>query len=199
MKDELTNEMFKELGKALNIEPAILKALQLVEASGRNGFLNEGRPQILFEGHIMYKEFHKKFPERDLGYLCKNYSSVFYPRWDKTKYMGGIHEYKRLELARTLDEECALKSTSWGIGQIMGFNYQYCECKDVYEFVTKMQESHQSQLDLWFKFFKNYHNCLQLLRDKDWKGFTKIYNGPGQIAIYSQKLENAYNNFKNKI
>ena len=30
---------------------------------------NRKVPQILFEGHIMYKEVHKKFPDRDLAYL----------------------------------------------------------------------------------------------------------------------------------
>lgn len=59
--DKLTNEMIKDLAIRLGLEPALLKAVQLVEAAGRDGFLADGRPQILFEGHIMYKEFHKKF------------------------------------------------------------------------------------------------------------------------------------------
>lgn len=75
--DKLTNEMIKDLAIRLGLEPALLKAVQLVEAAGRDGFLADGRPQILFEGHIMYKEFHKKFPDRDLGYLCKKYPTVF--------------------------------------------------------------------------------------------------------------------------
>ena len=81
----------------------------------------------------------------------------------------------------------------------MGFNFSYCECKDVFEFVHKMSESPASQLDLWFKFFKNYGNCLEYIRTKDWKAFTRVYNGLGQVDVYSQKLENAYNNFKDKI
>ena len=53
--DKLTNEMIKDLAIRLGLEPALLKAVQLVEAAGRDGFLADGRPQILFEGHIMYK------------------------------------------------------------------------------------------------------------------------------------------------
>ena len=93
--DKLTNDMIKELGNSLNLEPALLKAVILVEGAGRDGFLPDGRPQILFEGHIMYKEFHKKFPDRDLGYLCKKFSTVFFPKWDRSKYLGGAAEYKR--------------------------------------------------------------------------------------------------------
>lgn len=199
MEDKLTNEMIKDLANRLGIEPALLKAVQIVEAAGRDGFLSDGRPQILFEGHIMYKEFHKKFPDRDLAYLCKKFSMVFYPKWDKSKYFGGLGEYKRLELAKEIDEECALKATSWGMFQIMGFNYNLCGCKDVFDFVHKMSESHEKQLELMY-YFMNNSGCLKELKEKDWAGFAKKYNGPGYAQnAYDQKLRNAYENFKNKI
>lgn len=199
MKDKLTNEMIKDLANRLGIEPALLKAVQIVEAAGRDGFLADGRPQILFEGHIMYKEFHKKFPDRDLDYLCKRFSMVFYPKWDKSKYFGGLGEYKRLELAKEIDEECALKATSWGMFQIMGFNHNLCGCKDVFDFVHKMSESHEKQLELMY-YFMNNSGCLKELKEKDWAGFAKKYNGPGYAQnAYDQKLRNAYENFKNKL
>lgn len=197
--DKLTNEMIVALANDLGLEPALLKAVQLVEGAGRDGFLVDGRPQILFEGHIMYKEIKNKFGLDKSVAAQKSYPTICFPKWDKSKYLGGANEYKRLEIAKKLDEECALKSASWGIGQIMGFNFEYCECKDVFEFVEKMKESPKSQLDLWFKFFKNYGNCLEYIRKKDWKAFTRVYNGNGQVDMYSQKLENAYNNFKGKI
>ena len=199
MKDKLTNEMIKDLANRLGIEPALLKAVQIVEAAGRDGFLSDGRPQILFEGHIMYKEFHKKFPDRDLAYLCKKFSTVFYPKWDKSKYFGGLGEYKRLELAKEIDEECALKATSWGMFQIMGFNHNLCGCQDVFDFVHKMSESHEKQLELMY-YFMNNSGCLKELKEKDWAGFAKKYNGPGYAQnAYDQKLRNAYENFKNKL
>lgn len=199
MKDKLTNEMIKDLANRLGIEPALLKAVQLVEAAGRDGFLADGRPQILFEGHIMYREFHKKFPDKDLDYFCKRFSMVFYPKWDKSKYFGGLGEYKRLELAKEIDEECALKATSWGMFQIMGFNHNLCGCKDVFDFVHKMSESHEKQLELMY-YFMNNSGCLKELKEKDWAGFAKKYNGPGYAQnAYDQKLRNAYENFKNKL
>lgn len=199
MKNGLTNEMIKDLANRLGIEPALLKSVQIVEAAGRDGFLSDGRPQILFEGHIMYKEFHKKFPDRDLAYLCKKFSTVFYPKWDKSKYFGGLGEYKRLELAKEIDEECALKATSWGMFQIMGFNHNLCGCKDVFDFVHKMSESHEKQLELMY-YFMNNSGCLKELKEKDWAGFAKKYNGPGYAQnAYDQKLRNAYENFKGKL
>lgn len=197
--DKLTNEMIKDLATRLGLEPALLKSVQIVEAAGRDGFLADGRPQILFEGHIMYKEVHKKFPDRDLAYLCKRYSTIFFPKWDKSKYLGGVHEYKRLELAKEIDEECALKSASWGMFQIMGFNHKICGCQDVYDFVHKVSESHEKQLELMYYFMHN-SGCLKNLKEKDWAGFAKKYNGPGYAQnAYDQKLRNAYENFKDKI
>lgn len=197
--DKLTNEMIKDLATRLGLEPALLKSVQLVEAAGRDGFLADGRPQILFEGHIMYKEVHKKFPDRDLAYLCKRYSTIFFPKWDKSKYLGGVHEYKRLELAKEIDEECALKSASWGMFQIMGFNHKICGCQDVYDFVHKVSESHEKQLELMYYFMHN-SGCLKNLKEKDWAGFAKKYNGPGYAQnAYDQKLRNAYENFKGKL
>ena len=197
--DKLTNEMIRDLANRLGLEPALLKAVQVVEAAGRDGFLADGRPQILFEGHIMYKEFHKKFPDRDLGYLCKKYPTVFFPKWDKSKYLGGVHEYKRLEIAKKIDEECALKSASWGMFQIMGFNFAYCGCKNVFDFVKKMEESHASQLKLMY-YYMNNTSCLKNLKEHDWAGFARKYNGPGYAEnAYDQKLKNAYENFKNKV
>lgn len=197
--DKLTNEMIKDLAIRLGLEPALLKAVQLVEAAGRDGFLADGRPQILFEGHIMYKEVHKKFPDRDLAYLCKRYSTIFFPKWDKSKYLGGVHEYNRLELAKEIDEECALKSASWGMFQIMGFNHKICGCQDVYDFVHKVSESHEKQLELMYYFMHN-SGCLKNLKEKDWAGFAKKYNGPGYAQnAYDQKLRNTYENFKDKL
>lgn len=113
--------------------------------------------------------------------------------------MGGVHEYKRLELAKEIDEECALKSASWGMFQICGFNHNLCECKDVFEFVHKMTESHANQLELMYYFMKN-SGCLGNLKAKDWAGFARKYNGPGYAQnAYDQKLRNAYENFKDKL
>jgi hypothetical protein len=38
------------------------------------------------------------------------------------------------------------------------------------------------------------------LKEHDWAGFARKYNGPGYAEnAYDQKLKNAYENFKNKI
>lgn len=197
--DKLTNEMIVALANDLGLEPALLKSVQLVESAGRDGFLVDGRPQILFEGHIMYKEIKNKFGLDKAVATQKSYPTICFPKWDKSKYLGGAHEYKRLEIAKKIDEECALNSTSWGMFQIMGFNYQLCGCQSVDEMVQKMSESHEMQLEMMYHFLYN-SGLVKHLKAKDWDAFAKGYNGPGyKDNNYDQKLRNTYENFKDKL
>ena len=53
--DKLTNELIAKVANRLNLEPALLKTVTVVECGNRDGFLPSGRPQILFEGHVMWK------------------------------------------------------------------------------------------------------------------------------------------------
>lgn len=85
----------------------------------------------------MYKEIKNKFSLDKAVAAQKSYPTICFPKWDKSKYLGGASEYKRLEIAKKIDEECALKSASWGMFQIIGFNHLYCGCKDVFEFVKR--------------------------------------------------------------
>ena len=97
--DKLTNEMIVALANDLGLEPALLKAVQLVEGAGRDGFLVDGRPQILFEGHIMYKEIKNKFGLDKSVAAQKSYPTICFPKWDKSKYcfevsfLGNVSDY----------------------------------------------------------------------------------------------------------
>ena len=78
----------------------------------------------------------------------------------------------------------------------MGFNYPMCGCETIDDFVGKMKRSEGSQLDLFTEFIKR--NALGgYLRDLDWAGFAKAYNGSGyRENKYDEKLESAYNKYK---
>lgn len=186
-------EFFKELGRYLNCEPAALKAVEELESGGRGGFLPSGRPQILFEGHQFYKRLKESHSEAFAKQIQSHFPNICYPKWDKKQYKGGEAEWERLIIARSVDPIIADMSASWGIGQVMGFNYAACDCNSVVEFVDKMCKSKESQLELWFRFLKNTPACINALRKKDWASFAKNYNGPGYAQNrYDTKLANAY-------
>lgn len=191
--------MFRNLGEKFSVEPALLKSVAIVECGlDLNGFLADGKPKILFEGHIFYKELLKVNPKSTVVRISRSHPSICYESWTKQFYLGGMDEYDRYDEARKINPECAMLATSWGFPQIMGFNYPSCGCQTVTEFVGKMSESEEAQMELWYHFLYN-QKLIQILKEHDWETFTRKYNGPGQVNVYSQKLMNTYNNLKGRV
>nr|DAL07170.1 MAG TPA: N acetylmuramidase [Caudoviricetes sp.] len=193
----MDNSLFISAANEMGLEPALLKSLILVECGANaEGFLPSGRPKILFEGHIFWKELEK------VGINPNKYShkyrDVLYEKWDKSKYLGGESEWSRLRMASEINQEAALKSASWGLGQIMGFNYNLAGCDTIEIFVNKNNESHKAQMWLLYNFLDN-SRLIPLLKEHKWDEFAKKYNGPGQVKYYSQKFENTYRNLKGKL
>ena len=175
------------------VEVAVVKAVQAVEAGGYGGFVAPGRPVILFEGHIFWHEL-KKWGLDPEKYVAGN-ENILYPTWEKGHYYGGMKEYERLENAREIHKEAADASTSWGMFQVMGFNYAMCGYGSVEEMVKDMCVGEDKQLEAFARFVKlaRLQSCLE---QKDWAGFTRRYNGPGYAQNqYDKKLEGAYRKF----
>ena len=96
----LTENDFKEAAVMLRCEVAAVKAVAEVESLG-SGFLSDGSPKILFEGHIFWRELQKKgiIPQEH----TEGNDDILFKSW-KRKYKGGIAEYSRLEKACKIDE-----------------------------------------------------------------------------------------------
>ena len=187
----LIDEDFTQVAELLGCEPAALKAVQQVETGGRGGFFSPGRPAILFEGHIFWTQLKKRGSNPE-DYVKGN-ENILYPKWEKGHYKGGIGEYDRLEQARKINREAADASASWGMFQIMGFNYAACGEESIESFVRSMCESEFKQLLLTANFIKKNSQMLQALQARDWAVFAKCYNGPAYAQNrYDVKLEAAY-------
>ncbi|WP_418816083.1 N-acetylmuramidase domain-containing protein [Paraprevotella clara] len=188
--EKLAEEDFRLLAQLLDCEPASLKAVQEVETGGRGGFFAPGKPAILFEGHIFWSQLKKRgiSPEK---YATGN-GNVLYPKWEKGHYKGGLGEYDRLEQARKIHHEAADASASWGMFQIMGFNFTSCGEKSVESFVSAMCESERKQLILSGRFIRQ-GGMLPALQEKNWVEFARRYNGPAYAQNkYDVKLAKAY-------
>lgn len=190
----LTDEDFTQIAELLGCEPAALKAVQQVETGGRGGFFSPGKPAILFEGHIFWTQLKKRGSNPE-DYVKGN-ENILYPKWEKGHYKGGIGEYDRLEQARKINREAADASASWGMFQIMGFNYAACGEESIESFVRSMCESEFKQLLLTANFIKKNSQMLQALQARDWVVFAKCYNGPAYAQNrYDVKLEVAYQKY----
>ncbi|MDR2009320.1 MAG: N-acetylmuramidase family protein [Bacteroidales bacterium] len=195
-KNEKQEINFRKAAEILGIEEAAIRAVHQVESGGRNGFLPDGRPIILFEGHIFWSELKKR------GINPENHVSgnedILFLKWNRSAYKGGTAEYERLNRAIAIHRESALSSASWGMFQIMGFNYKLCGCNTISEYVSDMEKSADKQFLAFIKFLQNTKMDI-LLKNLNWVGFAEKYNGPGyKQNHYDEKLEHAYQQYKNE-
>lgn len=174
--------------KFLGVEPATLKAVIDVEARS-SGFGDDGRPTILFERHKMWKYLG------EANYLTKrDQLSVLFPDicHDDAGSYNTRGQYEKLAVAAVLHWDAAHKSCSWGLGQVMGFNFASLGYKTLKEFVDAMHESEGKQLDAMCRYIK-VNNLVDELQRHDWAGFAKGYNGKDYaINKYDTKLAAAY-------
>lgn len=183
----------KHVAELLGVEPCAVQAVVDVESSG-SGFLADGRPKILFEGHVFWKELRKR--GIDPASLAPKYPNVIYPKWDRTQYKGGAAEWERLNTAALVNREAALCSASYGLFQIMGFNHRAAGFYSVQAFVDAQKESEAGQLESFCAFMRS-EGLVLFLVGRDWAGFARRYNGPGYAANkYDVKLRRAYERCK---
>ncbi|WP_435579149.1 N-acetylmuramidase domain-containing protein [Gilvibacter sp.] len=182
-----------------NLELAVVKAVNEVESSGK-GFLIDGRPRILFEGHIFWKQLAKRDlnPEDFVTDFTKN---ILYKSWTKSFYEGGEQEYDRLEKAAGMSDvdavhDAAYCSASYGAFQIMGFHYELLGYPSVDAYVAHMYTHEKAHLEA-FGIFCEKNNLIRHLKSRDWAAFARAYNGPGFAENkYDTKLESAYQKYK---
>lgn len=189
----LKEEDYDHAVEMLGVDTAAIKAVVEVETGNKGGFLAIGKPTILFEGHIFWQQLEKigMNPQN----LQKGNEDIIYQHWTKSQYKGGLKEYDRLEHARAINADAADASASWGLPQIMGFNYKVCGCRSVAEFVASMTENESRQLELFVRFISG-NNWVKYLSNLDWKGFAYHYNGSGYAQNqYDQRLERAYKKY----
>ena len=170
--------MFEEAAKRLGLPVSVIRAVALVESSGK-GFDASGRCVLRFEPHIFSAYSHGKF---DASHP-KLSNPVFSPQ-----RFGGWPEY---EEAVKLDANAAMLACSWGMFQIMGFNFSSCGFSSVGAFVEAHQKSESAQLDAWCQFLIS-QKLIPLLQSRDWAAFARRYNGEGySVNHYDSRIRDA--------
>ena len=186
----LTERDFEQMAADLGVEKATLKAVVEVECSSRGGFLRDGRPRILFEGHIFWQRLRKR--GIDPAPLAAQHPDIVYPKWVRTHYKGGAGEWERFDRAEQICAAAAIESASWGLFQIMGFHWATCGCASAAEFRELMERSEVDQMRLALRFMQRT-GIAEPLKRKDWAAFALRYNGRGYRANrYDTRLAQAY-------
>lgn len=193
MSKFLTEKQIRDAAKRHNLPYAAVKAVIEVESRGA-GFNADGSPKILFERHIFW---------RLLGeirwYTTRLRIMALHPRVCNPT-PGGYGRYSeqhaKLQTAVSYNREVALQSCSWGLGQVMGFHWKSLGYKSLQEFVNAMFESEAGQLDAMLRFIVK-NGLAKYMRQEDWAGFARRYNGPEyKKNRYDEKLAAAYRKYQ---
>lgn len=170
------------IGHQIGVGEDEVHAVLDVEAAG-SGFDANGRPKMLFEPHVFYRNLKGDARKRAVS------EGLAYAKWKRSYPKDS---YPRLERALLIDETAALKAASWGLGQILGENYSNAGYSSVQAMVKAFMADEENHLDAMIKFIKKtgIDDDLQAHR---WASFAKGYNGSGYKANkYDEKLRKAY-------
>ncbi len=183
------------------VDLAAVKAVNEVESSGK-GFFIDGRPKILFEGHVFCRQLKARGinPEE---FSNSSNETVLYKNFSKNHYLGGTREYERLEKAASISSdlkfrEAALASASWGSYQVMGFHAIPLGYPTVQHFVDEMYKHERNHLEVFGRYILK-NGCLEYLQAKNWAKFAECYNGSAYAQNkYDEKMAKAYLKFSTR-
>jgi len=153
----------------------VLNAVWEVEASGRP-FRSDRSLERRFEPH--------KLKRADGNYKT-------------SAALSFAERERRFEIAYIRNPEDAMSATSWGGPQIMGFNHEDAGFMTAGEMVEAMAESEVSQIYAFVRLIRSW-GLDSALRAHDWRTFAARYNGNANVAVYSAKIESAYQRLSGK-
>lgn len=193
----------------LNCHVETIQAIAKVEAGPNGAFLDSGEPVILFEPHKFSAhtnhqfDGHRFIPFMGDGFALKadpefkdltanrayKWMYISFPVWKPGWYGPTSKQHLRLQAAIRLDRDAALKSCSWGLYQLMGFNHKRCGHETIQSFVNAMYRSVDDHLDALVSFVLSSPKLTKAVRNRDAKSFARTYNGPEYAKNqYDRKL-----------
>lgn len=174
------------IGAQIGVGEDELHAFMDVEAAG-SGFDSQGRPKMLFEPHVFYRNL--KGAKRDRAVK----EGLAYAKW-RRNYPAD--SYPRLRAAIAIDGTAALKASSWGAGQILGENFAAAGYASPQAMVAAFMDDEENHVQAMVNFLKS-KGLAKKLREHDWAGVARGYNGAGYKAnAYDRKMAEAFAKWK---
>lgn len=193
---------YNVISEKYGLEVATLKAVMDVESAGRGFFTDwKGmqRIKIQFEPHVFARELSK----RNFDVRLEKTSYGYMKLWIdgllvlENKVDKQLEEWRAFNIAARYDLESAMLATSWGLGQVMGFNYKLAGYENVGDMVDAFKESEEKQFEGMLSFILN-RKIMKHLKKKNWRLFAKYYNGVNYRKYnYHKRLEKAYERYRN--
>lgn len=190
----LTSQDVVNAAKEINVPVESVQAIMDVETNG-HGFDSMGHPTFLFEPHKFYEQLSSNKTLLNLaikqGLAYKSwkgpgsYPKTVAARWDQ------------FQKACMIDETAAISAASWGLGQIMGSEFEEAGYESPEEMVASFADSEGEQVLGMVRLIK--HRGL----DADMRRFPQLsaaehfalrYNGKAYAKnSYHTKIVSAWN------
>lgn len=172
----------KVVAKDFGLDPLAFQALIDVETSG-TGFLDDGRPKILLERHYVYRL-------ATAAQRAALPASVCYPTAGGYG-APGANQWDRFEIVAAVDLDLAIRSVSWGLGQVMGDNWKTIGEQSPQLMMIRAGRDERTQLEQMAAFIVTKAGLKAAINAHDWLTVAKLYNGPAQQG-YDTKLTVAF-------
>lgn len=184
----LSHQGLTNVASDLGISAAEIWTVLAVETAGY-GYLPDRRPRILYERHFFHRLTKGKFSGDADNHDISHSQPGGYGA-------GGAPQYQRLHRAIALHRSAALRSASWGLGQVMGDHYAVVGFLSEEYMVEAMSRSEDEQLTAMGRFIASKKTLHHALQTHDWETVAKLYNGPNyKINKYDVQLEAQYKKY----
>lgn len=158
-----------QLAHRIDVSEDHLQAFLNVESRSR-GFDKYGRPVMLFEPHVFYRNLTGAERTKAVE------AGLAYPKWGEKKYPRD--SYPRMHEAVKINRAAALKSASWGSTQVLGENFAMVGYETPEQMVLKFMADEEEHVEAMIKFILA-SGIADDLKAERWDVVARVYNGPG--------------------
>lgn len=197
--------------RGLEVQPSLLQAIIKTEArasgfqTGWFGKVKYEEPIILYECHVAYRVAVAKLGAQEANRLYRLHPDIINPytfasKSNPYKYGKYSEQHAKLQKAvRLLGRTIALQACSWGIGQVLGENWEMCGYSSINELVNDAYGSEMTQLDMMCRYLKNKKGMLGAMRNSDYDNIAFLYNGKNYAQNdYHNKIRKAHVAYRRK-
>ncbi|NTU62808.1 MAG: N-acetylmuramidase family protein [Chloroflexi bacterium] len=194
--------VLEPLSARIGIDRGVAVAVIAVESAG-SGMGLDGRMIIRFENHLFWSFWGRTNPAAYNQHFVFDQNTT----WKGHKYRPQpngpwleVHqnqnsEWAAFSYASTIEATAAKKSISMGLVQIMGFNHRAIGYASPDAMFAAFAADEKFQLLGFFNFVKNDQRQVDALRNRNYVGFARIYNGPGQPDFYGGLIKGVVDGF----
>lgn len=191
---KITDTEIEKIANEFGLGFKVVKTVLLIESAGSGFDSKTGLIKIQFEPHVFHRELATKKISSTLKLITGTLYNLTIGNFViENKVDIQSKEWEAFDIAKKVNEDAAYRATSFGLGQIMGFNYKASGYTSAKEMADDFSKGEYNQLRGMMNFIKSQSKMFTALKATDWETFARLYNGPSYKRFqYDTKLRDTY-------